>query len=342
MKKKLLSFKTKTITIEQLMKLAGDVDYNEFATTINEYVAENLLEPVNASRTNGRRPSLYNKYRINKPKEDYSTALDEIKLLHPNFNHSKYAKQPAMYVKYKKEIELLSQFFWEQEDLLKQPMSMNERSFQIWGIEKLIKEKSVIKTIFQFNDLDMSILNVYETPEPFFEYNFANEKEMNILIIENKDTWFTLRKIMREEGINYLFRDYHVLLYGEGKMIISRNNRLNEYDQLLTGSANNYFYFGDLDYEGIDIYQTLVTKNCELSIHLCTELYVLMLKEANIYNLPKAKAGQKKIDLSLFLNEFTASDKADITTILENGYYIPQEILNYPLFKAKMMERLND
>lgn len=339
-RKKLLAFDYKTITLEQLMKMTGNVEYSEFANVINGFVEEKLLDPVKASRKNGRRPSLYNKYRILKPESDYSNALEAIKLLHPKFNHSKYAKQPEVYIKYKREIDLLSKFLWENEELLENPMSINERSFQIWGIEKLLKEKSVIKSIFNYNEWDLDLLNYYETPEPFFEYNFSNEKEMNILIIENKDTWFSLRKIMQEDRLNYLFRNYHVLLYGEGKKIISKNNRLKEYDQLLKGSTNTYYYFGDIDYEGILIYQTLLENNEELPIYLCTELYTWMLRQAKQYDLPKTKAGQKKVVIEPFLLNFNDEESNEIIQILDSGRYIPQEILNYPLIKTKMMEGL--
>lgn len=385
MKDKILSYPYTMITLDKLMSMAGRMDYPEFAHLINRLIEEELLDPVKASGKNGRRPPLPNKFRIIKPKKDYTKALEEIKLLHPSFNHSKYARQPDMYIKHKQEIDALSKFLWEHEDLLQSPMSINERSFQIWGLEKLLKEKSVIKTIFQFNDWDLSLLNYYETPEPFFEYNFSAAEEMNILIIENKDTWFTIRKIMREDGLNRLFRDYHVLLYGEGKKIISRDNRLEEYDKLQQGSfqsaarksgdtrndsgfrtpddkncacltqeeshsrhgqtapgKNNYYYFGDLDYEGIEIFQTLKAENPGLNIFLCTELYSWMLRESKKYRLPKTKEGQRRrsIDIDLFLQHFPAAEQAQIKGILGQGTYIPQEILNYPLLRSKMMEGL--
>ena len=328
--------------IEELMKMAGHIDYHTFVQIIEEHIHNGILDPVKSSGKNGRRPALFNKYRIKKPETNYDYILEKIKLLHPKFNHSKYAKHPEMYAKYEKEIDQLNQFLWEKEHLLEVPLSINERSFQIWGEEKLLKDKSTINSIFKYNDWDLSFLNYYETPEPFFEYIFANEGQMNVLIIENKDTWFTLRKIMRENQVHNLYRPYHVLLYGEGKKIISRNKRLQEYDKLLEGSQNSYYYFGDLDYQGIEIYQTLVETNPKLDIHLCTELYQWMLLETKNYNLPKTKQGQKKNDLHLFLKNFTQEHQAQIQEILENRLYIPQEILNYALLKSKMLEGMND
>lgn len=329
MKEKIISYKGKTITIEQLMKFSNFMEYIDFSELINNYVNENLLEPVKASGKNGRSPALYNKYRIIKNENNIHSQLEHIKKLYPSFNISKYVKHPEMFRKYKNEIELLSNFLWKKEELLKATMSINERSFQIWGEEKLLKDKSIINSIFNYNDMNYSILNFYETPEPFFEYTFSNEDIMNILIIENKDTWFSLRKIMREEKLNYLFRKYNILLYGEGKKIISRNDRFKEYDMLLSKSKNSYYYFGDLDYEGIEIFQNLKTNNKTININLCTELYSLMLNESIKYNLPKTKLGQKKVDINLFLNNFNDDETKQILEILNNGLYVPQEILNY-------------
>jgi hypothetical protein len=235
----------------------------------------------------------------------------------------------------------LSHFLWENEALLKEPLSINERSFQIWGVEKLLKEKSIIKSIFTYNGWSIEMLNYYETPEPFFEYNFSVAEEMNVLIIENKDTWYSLRKIMQETGHNRLFRNYHVILYGEGKKIISKNNRLQEYDDLLAGQKNQYYYFGDLDYEGINIYEALVAGNENLDIKLCTDLYEAMLLKAKDLTLPHTKEGQIKGDMTRFLECFNKQNRQVIRNILEQGLYIPQEILNYSWMKSKMLEEVN-
>lgn len=340
MKNKILSFSNKMISLEQLMEMAGEIDYQEFAEKLSRNTEEGLLVPIKASRMNGRRPALYNKYRINQPDKDYTDALKDIKLLHPKFNHAKYLAQPGIYIKYKKEIDALSGFLWKNEALLKEPLSINERSFQIWGVEKLLKEKSIIKSIFTYNGWSLEMLNYYETPEPFFDYNFSVAEVMNILIIENKDTWFSLRRIMQDTGRNFLFRNYHVILYGEGKKIISKNNRLQEYDDLLIGQNNHYYYFGDLDYEGINIYEALVARNENLSINLCTELYEAMLWNAKDFSLPYTKEGQIKGEISRFLEHFNEQNQQEIRNILEQGFYIPQEILNYSWMKAEMQEEV--
>ena len=85
MKDKIYSFKNKTITIDQLMKLSGRMEYLSFLALINKYVNEGVLAPVIASGKNGRSPALFNKYRIitiNKHEND----LEDIKRLFPSFN----------------------------------------------------------------------------------------------------------------------------------------------------------------------------------------------------------------------------------------------------------------
>jgi hypothetical protein len=145
---------------------------------------------------------------------------------------------------------------------------------------------------------------------------------------------------MREEELNYLFRKINIILYGEGKKIIRKRGRLEEYNGMLKGSINRYFYFGDLDYEGIDIFQILKNYNKNLEINLFVELYSWMLRESKNMKLPNTKKGQKKINIDEFLSCFDEDDEKMILNILENGLYIPQEILNYQLLKTKMKEGL--
>lgn len=339
-KKKLKSYKNKTIVTDDIHKMTGYIEYEAFVYLINELINNEDLEPVKASGLNGRVPPLFNKYRKIKEKKDYTNALEEIKKLHPKFEHNRYLNNPKEYIKYRDEILALSKFLWIKGEELKKSMSLNERSLQIWGKEKLIKETSTVQSIFNYNHWDMSMLNYFETPEPFFDYTYSNKKDMNILIVENKDTWFSLRKIMREEELNYLFRKINIILYGEGKKIIRKRGRLEEYNGMLKGSINRYFYFGDLDYEGIDIFQILKKYNKNLEINLFVELYSWMLRESKNVKLPNTKKGQKKINIDEFLCCFDEDDEKMILNILENGLYIPQEILNYQLLKTKMKEGL--
>jgi hypothetical protein len=133
--KKLFERKTKTITEKELKDAIGG-SYEEIVQKVRQLMADNLLQPVVASRTNGRRPALHNKYRIITPKRDYIDVVEQIKLLHPRFDHQTYFNDPELYVKHRKEIEDLSNFLWRQSEELEMLMSINERTLRIWGREK--------------------------------------------------------------------------------------------------------------------------------------------------------------------------------------------------------------
>lgn len=335
----LLEHKRKTITEKELNIIIGG-NYDEVVVKVRQLADDNLLQPVIASKTNGRRPALYNRYHIIKPEKDYSEAIEQIKLLHPRFDHQAYFDNPELYLTHKNEIDALSNFLWRHSEELELPMSVNERSLRIWGREKLLKENlNLLRGALKFNDWTLNMLNFYETPEPFFEYMHRKDAKMNILVIENKDTWYTLRKIMTEQDNNMILnREYHVLLYGEGRKITRETGRLEEYDrEMLAGGKNKYYYFGDLDYEGISIFMDLVNSNKNLDIKLCTELYCLMLSEVNAIELPETKDNRgKDVDVSAFTSFFVPEIGIKIERILKSGRYIPQEVLNYQVFIGLM------
>ena len=328
---KLLEQKNKTFTVEKLRALTMITDYNKFVEVVTNLVKEIKLAPVKASGTNGKKiNTLYNKYKLIKQPNDYMEILEEIKLLSVEFNHQAYFNKPDEYIKYREEIRALDEFLRRDKADLKVTASINERSFQIWGKEKLLKEKNIIQRIFLFNGLDLDMLNFYETPEPFFEYIYSYESDMNILIIENKDTWYTMRKLIREKNINKCGNKYNVLLYGEGKKIIRNNEMLDYYDkEILKVSNNKYFYFGDLDYEGISIFNSLKQLYPTLNIVLDVEFYILMLDICDIYKLPSTKEGQQRVEIKSFLKLFSNEYQNKIRYILTSGRYIPQEIVNY-------------
>ncbi len=338
MKEKVLGYGKKRISCDDLMKLWRFADYSAFAAAVEDLVSEGILRPVKASGTNGRSPVLYNRYHISVEAVDYGEEITFARTLNPVLNVSGYLKHPDLVRDMRDDLERLSEFFWKHPAKVLSPMSVNERSFQIFGREKAIKEEAAVKAMLKFNGLDDDRLGIYRTPEPLFDYVCRDLELSRVLILENKDTWFTLRKIDRERGLSG-WLNFDVLLYGEGKKITDRMGRLADYDQWVLGGKNIYYYFGDLDWEGIRIYKDLVAKNPGLEIRLCVKLYRAMLANGMNQNLPVMKAGQKACDLGDFLDGFEDYEKEMILGILEEGHYIPQEILGYPWF-IQQMERV--
>ncbi|MBP1917706.1 Wadjet anti-phage system protein JetD domain-containing protein [Youngiibacter multivorans] len=332
-------YQKKTIELSDII-LNSSESYEEVADTLRILVAENSLAPVKASGLNGRRPALFNRYKMIVKKKDYAEALVSIKMLHPKFDHQYYLDHPDLYLALEEEIEALSSFLWKRPEELLHPMSVNERSFSIFGKEKLLRSiERQFATYFKLQNFSFMDLNTYPTPEPFFEYIHPKTENGEILIIENKDTWYTLRKIMKEDNLSVLFGiPFKVLLYGEGKKITRQSGRLMEYqEEVLKEKRHTFYYFGDLDYEGIFIYQDAKDKNPEVDIRLFTDAYETMMTEVLHREYPETRDHRNpRADLETFLSNFSEASQEKIIGILEKGLYIPQEVLNYKILKSKM------
>lgn len=337
---KLYYNKKNTVTEKELEHLIGCNDYECFAKEVGKLVSQNIISPVKyrKSRTNGRFPPLYNKYRIIRIETDYSLILEKIKLLNPRLNISGYMEKPGQYEKHSEILVNLSDYLWNEAALLKEPMSQKERSLSIWGFEKLMEQKeALVSEVLRFNGLSRLDLNFFYTPEPFIEYVHERAEQMNILIIENKDTWFSFRKAMLECGCNSIFNmDVHALIYGEGRKITGKNGRIDEYDaECYHSNKNTYYYFGDLDYEGIQIFFDLQAYNPGAEIRLLKDAYIMMVKLADGRTLPMSADKRNRTGLySEFLEYFPETTAAKMGIILESGKYIPQEILNYQIIRT--------
>ncbi|CAA7600497.1 Hypothetical protein DEACI_1150 [Acididesulfobacillus acetoxydans] len=95
-----------------------------------------------------------------------------------------------------------------------------------------------------------------------------------LLVIENKDTWFTLRRLLRETGKNRLAgTSIQALIYGEGNKI-TKPEALQNYAQGMFSreilTKGKFLYFGDLDHEGIRLYHR--TQKANPALHVCTPL----------------------------------------------------------------------
>ena len=222
----------------------------------------------------------------------------------------------------------LNQFWKEQGALLQEEVSLNERSFQIWQEEKFLQEGNGARILKNLG-LTLDSLKVYQTTEPLAYYSHCKQTPQNVLIVENKDTFYSMRRYLLAEHQSILGLSVGTLIYGAGKkiqkMVMDFSICAEPY---LNVPENQFFYFGDLDYEGIAIYEGLRTRMkeiCELQVF--TKAYQLMLKKAVIETLPLTKAGQQATEGENFFTAFSPSEQEKIKNILTARKYIPQEIL---------------
>jgi len=302
--------------------------YRTFAHVIEQFCEEGMITPVKASGTNGRNPSLYNKYRIliKDKKQLDDELLHELQSLHPKLDKSYYYKNPEAYREDRDYVLMLSKYLLEdfENKSLKFRCTMNERSFEIFNNEKFLESRG--KVLLKRLGLSFTDLNCYKTLEAFLYILFQPKYKLNILIIENKDTFYSaLKYLERRPDKDLCGVNIDMLIYGEGKKIVNSFSFINE---VATGtSIDRVYYFGDLDFEGIGIFNSMASKYGTHLIVPHVNLYRQMLAEAK--NPPKIRTKQSDICLDLFLMYFDEESKKKISEILYNGRYIPQEAVNF-------------
>ena len=138
-----------------------------------------------------------------------------------------YLAHPDMYEKDRNWVLMLNQYLKKHTDALLTPESLNERSFEIWHREKFLDR----------------------------------EQGKNILILENKDPFFSMRNYLLNGHTEIFGAEIGTLIYSAGKGII---RSFQDFDlcaePYMKHPENTIYYFGDLDYEGIGIYENLAEK----------------------------------------------------------------------------------
>ena len=320
----------KKISLDDIKKIYKIKDYLELYKKVNEMINNNEILPIKNSGGNGKNPALYKRYKVILKEEENSSLLEEINFgFSSNFDMSYYKKNLQKYIEHRKYIFKLNEFIKDKGHLLNTTVSMNERSFQIWGREKFL-QKEEGKTILKNLKIDLEFLNFYNTSEPIAYYSKNKNSPQNILILENKDTYYTMRKFLINGGSEIFGVNINTVIYGGGKKIIKAFKDYEiSVEPYLFDKDNVLYYFGDLDYEGIIIYEVFLREFKEMyNIRPFIEGYKNMIDKSKKYDLPKTKEGQNRNIGNDFLDEFSDEYKLNIEEILNKDLYIPQEIIN--------------
>lgn len=313
--------------------------YSELVNVIAELEQRNIIKPVMASGLNGKNPPLYQAYHILTPRTDDSSLLAELNAMHYWISTEHLRKHPKKYSSIRHVLLPLSEYLKSHEGMLDSPMSENERAYSIWGDEKFLDVSAHIGALKECGIWER--LHTYPTPEPFFEYRKISVPQ-NVLVIENKDSWFSMRKMMIETDISSLFQiRFDCLIYGEGNKITQTNSSLEQYLNIDHTFSGTVYYWGDLDPEGIGFYLSAKSVNSGLNFRLCVPAYqeMLTLFEKRLFmpHTPEQYRVRKKqkypANADAFYQLFPERTGSRIQELMEAGYYIPQEILNYQMLK---------
>ena len=321
----------RSISLEELLRSHREETYSAQYQYIMGLLEQGKIKPVKASRKNGKSPALYLSYWLLEEKPDYSAWEEELHYrLHPKIGVDYYLAHPEQYGRDRNDVLALDRYLRESSALLDYPESVNERSFEIWNREKFLT-KGPGKTILKRCGLEPEALCFYETEEPLAYYTRTRETPQELLILENKDTFFSMRKHLLEGSAQIFGRTVGTLIYGAGKRILRsfRDFSLCAEPYMADGE-NTISYFGDLDYEGVGIYEQLSESFRErFSIIPFVPAYEAMLqKAARVADLPATSEGQNRHISGEFFSYFSLAQTRQMRKILEAGQYIPQEIVN--------------
>ena len=332
--KYILQKKTKTMNLSEVyekLKLPytpqSDKIINNILTNLEE---KGYIQPLKT--TNKDFQGSFEKYKILKLKEENEEKIkEEILKLDKKIKIDYILKHPKEYIKYKEIITPINEFIKRTNGRKIETITVNERSYQVYKNEKCLKEnEEILKKL----GLTYKDLYAYDTYEPFFyyintEYEIRKLKNKTILIIENKDTFWTIVKAIQKLKIENIY----MIIYGEGKKILKSFSFIEEFK---IDSKDNIYYFGDIDFEGINIYVSLKEKYSKYNISAYTKGYETIL---DIEKTPEKVRKNENINqdrIEKFINEFDKKYKDKLIEIFNNKKYIPQEVFNYEVALKSM------
>lgn len=352
----LQSLKGVRISVDTLIEKTQAESYTDAAQMIRAIEEKGMIQRIESSGSNGRFPMLYQRYRLLTKPASSSPAKDEVQRellgLHPKIKTEHYAKYRQVYTRHRSVILKISEFLkrCDREDV--PYVAINERSFEWFKDEKYLH--SVIhskeadsstphRTSSFLSRLGLTLddLRVYESNESFFYYYTPfTSCPAQFLIIENKDTYVTLQKLLIEQQ-TLAFKGLDIpitgVIYGEGfKIVDSLRTSFQHPDPVFTLPTTHYWYIGDLDYAGLSIYLKLKeTYHDRLTLNYFPHYFDYLIEsfelkfpgEAWPLVTNKDKTHQP---LPFHTYEFLLPSPlaTTIQSELEAGGYLPQEVMS--------------
>lgn len=334
---KLKKYGKKTISkmdMETVFATSSDEELFEIISVLSE---QQILFPIKSSKTNGNRLyPIYLKYKVSLPQDTYESELKEISALHPLLQSNGYLQsKPEEYKKYRLQLQKLDRYlFYRSENEIS--ISRKERSFEIFDEEKTLDDKTFCALLERIG-ITVGVLGFYDTPEYCFNDYIPDRKaQMTLLICENKDIWFNIRRMMFENNATNIF-DIHIdgVVYGCGNKV-SGMDALTTYTEFI-GSEVRYLYWGDIDRAGLNIYLSAVRANPNIDIKLFVPAYEEMLRLAQTKNIPDSDDERNRIeDYSQIFGLVDQNLRTIFEQSIQNNKRIPQEIITYAFLKENM------
>ena len=317
----LTKYKRKMISIDTLFSFcSGKVNLTEFSAAVLSLKNRQVLVEVNASQRYIGNAALCLKYRI-QIHFLHSDAIEAVqreivqKKFHPLMDLSYYYLHELKDWETDRKYLLNLSAYLEQYGLPMQSMGEQERSYRIFGDEKfllqggkrILERTGLLKKFKLRNEADPLMIAV--------NFESATQAVHRHLIVENKATYYGLLETLPSTR-------FTSLVFGSGWKIVANLKQLPK--QLgLENCAHAYYYFGDLDNEGITIWHTLFEEH---EVQPAIEFYRQLL--SNLPSPGKSTQLSNAAAIRKFSGFFTEAEAERICDILLQGYYYPQETLD--------------
>lgn len=314
------NFKRAKITLDDLESVfrGEQLSYEEFASLIIMLEEQGQLQMVKSKGRNGKPLSLAYQYKINKMslRETHRQQLHQYRLkLHHIIKIDNYfALDPNVWDGDVPYLQKIDQFL-RKNPLPQEPVPAPERSFELVGDEKWITEKQGKECLERIGLWEAcKIIPVADPLMLAINPNTISKKAHDHLIVENKTTYQALLNTLPHTS-------FTTLIYGSGKKII-KSIELFEHQLPIKNATHSFYYFGDLDHAGISIWYSLCKKR---ETKLALPFYQECLKKKYVHG--KENQDHNVEALTAFSKFFNPSAQQRIVSMLEDGGYIPQEVL---------------
>ncbi|MDQ0873632.1 hypothetical protein QFZ77_002291 [Paenibacillus sp. V4I3] len=296
----------------------------QFADAILELEAAGILQMVQSSGRTRKQLSLAYQYNVQKNRliQDTHKEIHRARLqLYPLINlDAYYSLKSSIWEEDKPYIEQIDAYL-KKNMLPSTPAPEPERSFELVADEKWITEKHGKELLIRIGLWDKLLILPVDDPLMFAvnPYGLTNAVHKH-LIVENKTTYQALLQVLPDAP-------FATLIFGGGYRV-TKSIELLPLQLPLRDASHEFYYFGDIDKEGISIWHLFNERVLDLfgsPAQPALPFYRACLSRDFTYGKENQRDNEQA--LQAFMSHFTEDEQMKINRCLKAGGYFPQEIL---------------
>lgn len=318
--------KKKISLVEIFNHLPSDVSYEENASRVQTLIIQGYLKPIANAGRNNRSINLPNAFTIEYKKlnEKHYLEIEKYALGYESFfNLDYYFSHETEWFTDKELVDKIYQYLVIN-GFPKMASTSQERSYDLVGDEKWLDFKGGMKVLNQLKIKDqMCIENQNELAIFAINPNLCsgNNEFHKHLIVENKAIFYKMMALIEDTS-------FSTVIYGAGWRVISAMKDFNK--QFPLAGEQSFYYFGDIDFEGLKIFSALQEV---LEISVARDFYEALISQST--SIGKENQVENPGVFAYFQNLFS-----NRLTPLKEGQYWPQEALSVAQLKMAW-ERLD-